>query len=84
LVIFVIRTRRTPFYRSRPSRLLAFSTLIIVASALVIPFTPIGGLFRFVQLPLTFFVILAALIGVYLAVVELVKKWFFKRWAYRM
>lgn len=84
LVIFVIRTRRTPFYKSRPSQLLTFSTLTIVGVALIMPFTPLAVLFKFVQPPPAFFVILAGLISVYLAVVELVKKWFYKRWAYRI
>jgi len=38
LVIFVIRTRKTPFYKSRPSRLLLFSSLCIVGFASIVPF----------------------------------------------
>jgi Mg2+-importing ATPase len=84
LVIFVIRTRRTPFYRSKPSGLLAFSTLAVVGAALLIPFTPLGEPFKFVRPPLTFFLILAGMIGVYLTLVEIVKKWFYGRWPYRV
>ncbi|MEM3003960.1 MAG: magnesium-translocating P-type ATPase [Candidatus Bathyarchaeia archaeon] len=84
LVIFVIRTRRTPFYKSRPSRLLAFSALAVVAAALLMPFTPLGGIFKFVQPPPAFFGILAGLVSVYLLVVELVKRWFFRRWGYQV
>ena len=43
LVIFVIRTRVVPFYTSRPSRLLTFSTILIVAIACILPFTVIMG-----------------------------------------
>jgi Mg2+-importing ATPase len=82
LVIFVIRTRRTPFYKSKPSRLLTLSTLTIVGIALVTPFSPLGVLFKFVRPPLAFFAILAGLIGVYLVLVEIVKKWFYKKWPY--
>jgi len=84
LVIFVIRTRRTPFYRSKPSGLLAFSTLAVVGAALLIPFTPLGHPFKFVRPPLTFFLILAGMIGVYLTLVEIVKKWFYRRWPYHV
>ena len=45
LIIFVIRTRITPFYRSKPSRLLTISSLTIVAVGFLIPYTPIGELF---------------------------------------
>jgi len=83
-ILFVIRTRKTPFYKSRPSRLLLFSSLSIVGVALIIPLTPLGALFRFVEPPFTFFIILAGLIGAYMMLVEIVKKWFYKRYAYRL
>jgi Mg2+-importing ATPase len=83
-VIFVIRTRKTPFYKSRPSRLLLFSSLCIVGFASIVPFTPLGALFGFVEPPLTFFIVLAVLICAYLILVEIVKRWFYKRYAYRL
>ncbi|MEM2340161.1 MAG: magnesium-translocating P-type ATPase [Candidatus Bathyarchaeia archaeon] len=84
LVIFSIRTRRVPFYRSRPSGPLVLSTLAIVGSALILPFTPLGPLFGFVKPPPTFFAALAALIGAYMALTEVVKKWFYGRYANRL
>jgi Mg2+-importing ATPase len=81
-VIFVIRTRRTPFYKSKPSKLLLLSSLSIVGFALILPFIPLGDLFHFVKPPLTFFPVLAVLIGTYLVLTETVKKWFYKRYAY--
>jgi len=82
LVIFVIRTRKSPFYKSRPSRPLLLSSIAIVAFALILPFTPLGAIFKFVELPYTFFIVLAVLIGAYLALVEVVKSWFYGRYAY--
>ena len=84
LVIFVIRTRRKPFYSSRPSKFLLLSCLSILIFALVMPFTPIGALFGFVAPPLGFFLILAGLLGAYLALAEIVKNWFYSRHAYRL
>jgi Mg2+-importing ATPase len=81
LVIFVIRTRIVPFYSSRPSRLLAFSTLLIVAIALVLPFTVIGSIFGFVRPPLSFFIVLAGLVAGYIVIVELVKRWFYRKYS---
>ena len=81
LVIFVIRTRVVPFYNSRPNRLLTASTILIVAIACILPFTPIGSLFGFVPLPASFFVVLAGLVISYLIIVELVKRWFYKKYA---
>jgi len=84
LVIFVIRTRKTPFYKSKPSRLLLFSSLSIIGFALIMPFTPLGALFGFVKPPLAFFMILVGMILTYLMLVEIVKKWFYNRYAHRL
>jgi Mg2+-importing ATPase len=79
LVIFAIRTRKIPFYRSKPSKLLVFNIFIILALALILPFTILGNFFGFVSLPLNFLLILVCFIIVYLALVEIVKKWFYRR-----
>jgi Mg2+-importing ATPase len=79
LVIFVIRTRVVPFYQSRPSRMLFASTILIVLIACVLPFTVIGSLFGFVQLPVSFYAVLAGLVIGYLILVEMVKYWFFRK-----
>jgi Mg2+-importing ATPase len=79
LVIFVIRTRVVPFYESKPSRMLFTSTILIVLVACILPFTVIGSIFGFVQLPVSFYAVLATLVLGYLVIVEAVKYWFFKR-----
>jgi Mg2+-importing ATPase len=84
LVVFVIRTRRSPFYTSKPGKFLILSSLSILVFALIIPFTPIGPLFGFVQPPSAFFLILAGLIGAYLVLAQIVKDYFYKRHAYRL
>jgi len=81
-VIFVMRTRRTPFYKSKPNRLLLLSSMGTIVFALSVPLTPIGVLFGFVEPPFSFFIILAGLIIVYLGVVDIVKGWFYKRHSY--
>jgi Mg2+-importing ATPase len=79
LVIFVIRTGKTPFYRSKPGKLLIVNILAILVLALVLPYTVIGTYFSFVTLPLKFLAVLGFFIIVYLVLVELVKKWFYRR-----
>jgi len=75
LVIFVIRTRRTPFWRSRPSRPLTVAALGAVAAAVVLPLSPLAGLLGFTPLPLLFWAVLPGLVVAYLAIVEVVKRW---------
>jgi Mg2+-importing ATPase len=78
LIIFVIRTRRVPFLRSRPSVTPLAATLSCVAAGAVLPCTPVAPLLRFSPLPLAFFAILVGLVAVYLALVEVGKFWFFR------
>jgi len=78
LVIFAIRTRRTPFYKSRPSKPLLFSSLAIVGIAVIMPFTPLSVAFGFVMPPLRLFAFLAGLIVVYLILVEAAKRRFYR------
>lgn len=84
LVVFVIRSRRTPFYKSKPSRYLLASSVGIIGFALIVPFTPIGPLFGFVAPPPAFFAALVVILVAYLALAEAVKGWFYKRYAYRL
>jgi Mg2+-importing ATPase len=79
LVIFAIRTRMIPFYKSKPSKLLVINIVIILAVALILPFTILGNFFSFVSLPVNFLIILVVFIIVYLGLVEIVKKWFYRK-----
>ncbi len=81
LVIFVIRTRKIPFYRSKPSKFLLLNITGILIFALVLPFTFVGTFFGFVALPPNFLLILAVFIVGYLGLVELMKKRFYRRYA---
>ena len=81
LIIFVIRTRVVPFYTSKPSIPLMVSTVLIVAIACILPCTVLGSIFGFVQPPVSFFAVLAGLVIGYLALVELIKKWFYQHYS---
>jgi len=80
LVIFVIRTRLNPF-ASRPHPLLTASSLLVVAIAVLLPFTPLGPVLGFVAPPVRFFVILSGMVVSYLILVQLIKQWFFRTMA---
>lgn len=84
LVIFVIRTRRKPFWKSKPGKYLLASSIVVVVTALILPYTPIGELFQFVPPPPAFYLALALLVGTYLIFAEVVKNWFYRRQFYRL
>ena len=77
LVIFLIRTRRIPFFSSRPSLPLLATTVAIVVLGMVIPYTPLAPLLGFVPLPPKFFGALALMTVTYLLLIELAKRLFF-------
>ena len=77
LVIFAIRTRRSPFWRSRPSRPLVAAALVAVAVAIVLPLSPSRHGLGFSPLPPLFWAALAAFVVTYLAIVEVVKRWLY-------
>ena len=79
-IVLVIRTRG-PFYRSRPGRLLLVSTLLVAGTTIFLPYAPLGALFGFVALPPLFVLLLLGITVGYLVASELVKGWFFRRFA---
>jgi Mg2+-importing ATPase len=78
LVVYVIRTRRVPFLKSRPSlpMLLVPTGAALIGAAL--PYTGLAGLLGFTPLPTAFFLLLFALVVVYLLLVELAKSQFYR------
>jgi Mg2+-importing ATPase len=77
LVIFAIRTRRVPFFRSRPSVPLALAALGVVAVGAVLPATPLAADLGFHALPLGFFAALAGMVLCYLVLIEWAKRLFY-------
>jgi len=80
LVLFIIRTAGNPL-RSRPSRPLAITTVLIVAIGILLPYTPLAGLLGFTPLPPLYFLFLVAMTTLYLLLVELVKRRLMRRYA---
>lgn len=78
LVIFAIRTRRLPFFTSKPRWILTVSTFAVVAVGWVLAFTPAGHIFGFKPLPWTAVLAIVVITILYLATVELVKHTFYK------
>jgi Mg2+-importing ATPase len=78
LVIFVIRTRAVPFFLSKPNKWLTINIAVILGLAILLPYTPLGQVFGFVPLPMTFLLVLVGFIVVYLILVEFMKIWFYQ------
>jgi P-type Mg2+ transporter len=79
LVIFVIRTRRVPFFASRPSRPLFATTLSCAVAAVALPYIgPLARAFGFHPLPLSLLATLAVMTTTYLALAQAGTAFFFR------
>jgi P-type Mg2+ transporter len=77
LVIFAIRTRRVPFFRSHPSLPLTLAALGVAAIGAVLPATPLAHTLGFHALPGGFFAALAGMVVCYLVLIEIGKRFFY-------
>jgi len=78
LVMFVIRTRRMPFFSSRPGKWLTLLTLSCIAFGTILPFTILGSFLGFVPLPVEYWLLLVLMVTTYLFLVDAGKVFFYK------
>jgi Mg2+-importing ATPase len=79
LVIFVIRTAARP-WASAPSPALAWGVGASVGAGMLLPFTPLAPWLGFTPLPPLFLGFVLAMVATYLALVEVVKGWFYRHY----
>ncbi|HTX95699.1 MAG TPA: magnesium-translocating P-type ATPase [Mycobacterium sp.] len=77
-IVFAIRTRRVPFFRSRPGTLLTMTLLSVDVIGFALTITPLGRKLGFTALPWQYYAALAAFIVTYLLLVEAAKKVFYR------
>ncbi len=75
-MVLVIRTRRSPFWLSRPSQPLLAAIAAALAAAVIIPLSPLGDVLGFTALPIAFWLLLVVIVAAYLALVEPAKRRF--------
>jgi Mg2+-importing ATPase len=78
LVVYVIRTRRIPFFKSRPSLPMLLVPTAAALIGAILPYTGLAKLLGFTPLPTTFFLLLFGMVFVYLVLVELAKTRFYR------
>jgi Mg2+-importing ATPase len=79
LIVHVIRTNLIPFIQSRASWQLTTTTVIIMAIAAYLPFSPLAGFLGFVPLPPLYWLLLLGTLVCYLALTQVVKVWLLKK-----
>ena len=79
LIIHVIRTNKIPFFQSRASWPLILSSVIIVAVGASLTVSPLADALGFVPLPPLYWLLLAIILVCYVALTQLIKTWFYRR-----
>jgi Mg2+-importing ATPase len=79
LIVHIIRTQRIPFIQSRASRPMMFTTLVVIAIGVWLPFSPLARFLGFTPLPGVFFLWLTAFLVAYGVLTHIVKMWFARR-----
>ncbi|MDE3212171.1 MAG: HAD-IC family P-type ATPase, partial [Bacteroidota bacterium] len=78
LVVFIIRTRQSPFFLSRPSGRLVMSVILCLGIGWVLPYLPFSSRVGFQALPLPIVLLIILLTLVYLLCAEMVKKYIYR------
>ena len=77
LIVLVIRSRKR-FFNSRPSNYLFMATLLVVIATVILPFTRLGEIFGFTRLSISFHLLLAVIVVLYIVTAEITKAIFYK------
>lgn len=80
LIVHIIRTKRIPFFQSRPSYYLLFTTLTIMMIGAYLPYSPLAAVLGFVPLPVSYWAWIAGFLLAYSCLAHLVKRVFFKKY----
>jgi len=79
LIIHVIRTNKIPFFQSRASWQLTITTVVIMAVAAWLPFSPFAPALGFTALPPLYWPILLATLLCYVIATQAVKMWLVRK-----
>jgi Mg2+-importing ATPase len=77
LIVLVIRSRKS-IWHSRPGKYLLMATLLVVAVTFILPYTPLDQLLGFSKLPVSFILIIIAIVIVYIFSAEFAKRVFYR------
>ena len=79
LIIHIIRTNRIPFIHSRASWPMLVTTGLVMAFGMWLPFSPLGPLLGFTELPPLYWPLLVLTLAAYALLTQCVKVWLLRR-----
>jgi P-type Mg2+ transporter len=83
LIVHMIRTQKLPFVQSRPATPLLLMTIAVVAFGMLIAVGPMAHVFKFAPLPAAYFPWWAAMVLGYIALTQVIKSWYLRRFGWQ-
>jgi Mg2+-importing ATPase len=80
MIVYIIRTRKIPFIQSWPSFGMLFTTLVVMAVAVWLPYSPFAHFFGLEALPAIFWAWITGFVLLYAVLTHFVKVWFYNRY----
>ncbi len=80
LVLYLLRTKKMPCTKSRPSNSVILVTLLGIAVFTILTFTPLGGWVGMTNMPAWFFLFLVGIVGLYFALTRMMKTIYIRRY----
>ncbi|MCX5876369.1 MAG: magnesium-translocating P-type ATPase [Deltaproteobacteria bacterium] len=80
LIVHIIRTKRIPFFGSQASWHMTLTTLVIMATAVWLPYSPFAEELSMVPLPPVYWLWITGFLLCYSVLTHYVKTWFFNRY----
>ena len=83
LIVHMIRTRKIPFLQSRAAWPLLLGTMVIIAIGIFLPLSPIASYFKLQPLPWAYFPWLVVVLVAYVALTQVMKSFYSKRYGWQ-
>lgn len=80
LIVHIIRTRKIPFFQSLASPFLLFTTVVVMAIGIYLPYSQFADYFGFVALPLNYWYWIVGFLLCYSFMTHFVKVWFHNKY----
>lgn len=82
MIVHVIRTSAIPFYKKPASTPLIVLSILVMVVGIMLPFSVFAPYLKLEPLPLSYFAWLAAILVAYASLMDLVKKWYIRKFAH--
>ena len=79
MIVYIIRTRRIPFFESMPSPAMMATTVLVMLAGAWLPYSPMASMLGLVPLPLVYWAWIGGFLLTYAILTHKVKVWFINR-----